>query len=85
MPPANPTQCGVYLWTLDSHECFGPFRTFVSAHAWAVESEKHAYRLLDKPPYETTVVIAPYRPRNTPPHKPASRHVPSLPSFSWDN
>jgi hypothetical protein len=52
----------IYLYTLDSHDCFGRFPSVVCAHAWAVKTGRSSYQLLNKPPYPTTVVMQPNDP-----------------------
>jgi hypothetical protein len=36
-----------YLFTLDSHDLYGPFNGRVPAMAWAVRTNKQSYQLLD--------------------------------------
>lgn len=49
-----------YIYTLDSHECFGPFTSADAAHAWARFRNKRSYQLLTAPPYSYTLVRGGY-------------------------
>lgn len=48
-----------YLYTLDSHDCFGAFACEADAHDWARQWGVGSYQLLKAPPYETTLVRPP--------------------------
>ena len=48
-----------YLWTLDSHDCFGPFDSKSCAAEWARLTAKSSYQLLDKPPFAAVAPIKP--------------------------
>ena len=45
-----------YIYTLDSHDCYGRFTSLADAHAYAGEHYLRSYQILPKPPYESTVV-----------------------------
>jgi hypothetical protein len=49
-----------YLYTLDSHECFGPFLTNTKAHEWAKQTQHSSYQLVKKPPVYGEPVRNPY-------------------------
>ena len=55
-----------YLWTLDSHDCFGPFDSPDDAHDWAKATYKTSYTLVKKPSYPNDLVHAPYEPITEP-------------------
>lgn len=48
-----------YIFTLDSHDCYGPFQSQGLAFTWAQQEGFECYQLLPEPPYETTVVHDP--------------------------
>lgn len=39
----------MYIWTCDSHECFGPFPSYQGAKAWALATNKSSFQILDRP------------------------------------
>lgn len=49
-----------YIYTLDSHDCYGPFQSQVEAFEWAQLEDFGSYQLLPKPPFENTVVLHPF-------------------------
>jgi hypothetical protein len=50
----------IYLYTLDSHDCYGRFMSYPAAHAYAVKRGFSSYQLLNKPPHSSTVVLFPH-------------------------
>ena len=48
-----------YIWTLDAHECYGPFPGVVEAHRFAVQLCFSSYTLLETPPFKDTCVLSP--------------------------
>lgn len=50
----------IYLYTLDSHDCYGPFETKDAAMQWANDTGKSSYQLVENPPYELSRVIKPH-------------------------
>lgn len=47
-----------YIFTLDSHDCFGPFDTKSAALNWA--KRLPSYQLLNKIPYLSTLILKPF-------------------------
>jgi hypothetical protein len=50
----------IYLYTLDSHDCYGPFNSDADATLWAYRNMFTSYQLLKTPPYESTQVMEPW-------------------------
>lgn len=49
-----------YIYTLDSHDCYGPFDNAVTAIRWADRSlYRSPYQVLVEPPYTSTPIITP--------------------------
>lgn len=55
-----------YLLTLDSHECYGPFKGAPEARLWAQVTNHTSYQLLGRVPHASTLVRAPYDEKNLP-------------------
>lgn len=47
----------IYIYTLDSHDCYGPFWTVKEAHLFAVDFGLTSYQLLSEPPYGATTSL----------------------------
>jgi hypothetical protein len=51
----------LYLYTLDSHDCFGRFISAEEAHRWAARNPNiSTYELMTKPPFADTIVLNPH-------------------------
>ena len=38
----------LYMFTLDAHELFGPFKTMPELHKWAVHTGRNSYQIIDE-------------------------------------
>lgn len=47
----------LYLYTLDSHDCYGPFPDRSVANSFATQRHFTSYQILDKIPYPFTTII----------------------------
>jgi len=48
-----------YLYTLDSHDCYGRFASRETARLWAAKRNMISYQILSKPPHSHIVVLNP--------------------------
>jgi hypothetical protein len=48
-----------FLYTLDSHDCYGPFHSTTSLHNWAKNKRFRSYQVLNYAPYSSTFVHYP--------------------------
>ena len=48
-----------YVYTLDAHECFGPFLTEIAAREWAHFKALPSYQILSHPPFSNQPIQEP--------------------------
>lgn len=53
-------QIAMYIYTLDSHDCYGPFSSGYDAMFWANSHEFTSYQVLTAKPYASTRVLNPF-------------------------
>ena len=49
-----------YIYTLDSHDAFGPFVSYDAALAWAKHRQLSSFQVLNGLPYNTTIQLKAY-------------------------
>lgn len=50
----------MYIWTLDSHDCYGIFSCSEAAREWADKRGLKSYQILLNPPHRDTLVLKPF-------------------------
>ncbi len=48
-----------YVFTLDSHDCFGPFASYDAAVQWG-KVNRPTFQVLRAPPYRDTLILRPF-------------------------
>ncbi|SHH47199.1 hypothetical protein SAMN05444169_7622 [Bradyrhizobium erythrophlei] len=49
-----------FIYTLDSHDCYGPFGSQDNAKTWAIRRGFKSYQILTHTPFQFTQVLRPY-------------------------